>query len=1231
MRMSCRVLICLLALASLPLAAQDLRVAVVSNDFVLPDKVERLDALARPAGVRFVHVPVTAGGATDTRLAGHDLVLLDTPRASDVADVEQALGDALAQAGAPWVRIGGGAPAGDGLPRADILRIAGYYAGGGEANLRHLAAFLQTLLRNGDPAAVPAPVALPATGYYHPDAPMVFEAAGAYLEWRAQQATPDEAPGTVALLIAPGSVASLQTAVADAVIVASRAHGVHAFGLWVDGDAPDALQTALDGIDVDAIVNMTHLQQVPLRAAEFARLDVPVLQTLNWRQGTPAQWRAADSGVAMPLVPTFLAVPEAWGASDPLVISAVSQGAQVPIPEQVDLLAAKLARLAALRHQAAADRQLALMFWNYPGGETNLSASHLNVPRSIVAIADALRAHGYTVDAADEAGLIADAQAMLAALYRPDTLDALRARGLAGTVPLATYEHWLQTLPAERREAVLQRHGAPADSPAMRVVDGTPVLVIPRLALGHLALLPQPPRGARRGESSHDLTAVPDHRYLATYLYLRTGLQADALIHLGTHGSQEWTPGKDRGLWAFDWPFALLGDLPVFYPYIQDNVGEAVQAKRRGRAVTVSHQVPPVAPAGLYDELRDLHGLVHQPMQVAQFVVEAGRRDRRHLVTDRHRAPAPLGLHGLADVVLDVGIEHRQIAEQRERPVERPQAAILARRPFLAAMRAEMDQCVGLQARAQVQVGRQIPVVGHGGEVVTGLAPPRATRRLRQQCEMPQCQPRNHQHRRAVDDAHRRTVGRRAMTLQHRLAPLGRQRLQPVLVGRQRHRAGQSTRPQRIERVRAVQRGEHRLRVGDQAGLVRGVDRIAVCAQGIGDRDDAARHVEMRGRQIGLAARVVPEHQGQLPVGRSLVPQCGEAGELGGQQIDLLGNRDLRALRHRADHQRIGRAPGFGHREEGRHQRHRDAAVGGAPLGRRALAPVQGLQHRHVETRELRRAQWHLLQVGHVHDRVDVDAVERGLQRVWRVTVDPQPERVHAVGTAGDDHRIGDRGLQRGDRSGRDQQRDRARGLVRRRLLRAPFEIRPGRFEHHRRIGVVVAGRRQRDRRRHRRRIAVSQQRLQEGRQVSQIGFAAAGVVPGDAQDVGARQSVTGRRSTADPHPRCPGLRQCIAERLFDVGDIRSAWRVEQHEVVSGQARVRRTSGRHRHVHETHAGRPGQRIEAFDLVRQHEVVADHGHPQVLRRQRQAGQRQQTDQDAARHPHRQKPISTFACR
>ncbi|VFT07575.1 Uncharacterised protein [Pseudomonas aeruginosa] len=69
---------------------------------------------------------------------------------------------------------------------------------------------------------------------------------------------------------------------------------------------------------------------------------------------------------------------------------------------------------------------------------------------------------------------------------------------------------------------------------------------------------------------------------------------------------------------------------------------------------------------------------VDQLVQVAQFVVQPGRGERRRLVADGDRAPAPARLDRLANVVLDVRVEHRQVAERPQRVVAHRQPAVLA-------------------------------------------------------------------------------------------------------------------------------------------------------------------------------------------------------------------------------------------------------------------------------------------------------------------------------------------------------------------------------------------------------------------------------------------------------------------------------------------------------------------------------------------------------------------------
>ncbi|WP_407353340.1 cobaltochelatase subunit CobN [Luteimonas sp. R10] len=597
-------------------AAEPLRVVVVATDFTLPGKTRKLDRWGRAHGVRVEHLSIDRPppGGPHEWLAGAGLVILDAPVASHAERVRALTATALAEHGLPWIAVGGGPPAAAGLQPAQAQRLAGYYREGGERNFRHMLDWLGRWHRGEASDAVPPPQAMPATGYYHPQAAQPFAGLDAYLDWQRARGHGDGA--RVALVISSHALSSMQLRDIDALIAAGEARGLLPIPFWFERDDPDGLMDGLRDAGIVALVNLTHLGNGEQRRRDFAALDVPALIASTARGVSVDEWRSEASGLSPAAMATLLAVPEGWGMSDPVVLAAVEDGEPVPIPEQVELLADKLAALARLRETAAADKRLALMFWNYPHGERNLSASQLNLPRSLERVTAALAEAGYPVPATTEQAVIDAGQALLAGWYRPETLPDLLERDLAATLPLAEYERWLRTLPPRQREALLERWGDPADSPAVVTADGAPAFAIPRWQLGELVVLPQPPRATEYGVATHDGAVPPAHAYLAAYLWLRLRHDPHALIHFGTHGTQEWLPGKDRGLWAHDWPNLALGALPVFYPYIQDNIGEAVQAKRRGRAVTISHQTPAFAPAGLYDELRDLHHLVHEYQMV---------------------------------------------------------------------------------------------------------------------------------------------------------------------------------------------------------------------------------------------------------------------------------------------------------------------------------------------------------------------------------------------------------------------------------------------------------------------------------------------------------------------------------------------------------------------------------------------------------------------------------------
>ncbi|MDI6027006.1 cobaltochelatase subunit CobN [Corticibacterium sp. UT-5YL-CI-8] len=141
-----------------------------------------------------------------------------------------------------------------------------------------------------------------------------------------------------------------------------------------------------------------------------------------------------------------------------------------------------------------------------------------------------------------------------------------------------------------------------------------------------VALAPDRGQSADRRADYHDPTLPPRHELLAFGLWLQHRLAAHAIVHVGAHGTLEWLPGKVVALSDTCFPEIVTGGLPVVYPFIVSNPGEAAQAKRRIAAVTLGHLPPPMAAAGLDEHQQRLERLVDEYAQADGL--DRRRRDR---------------------------------------------------------------------------------------------------------------------------------------------------------------------------------------------------------------------------------------------------------------------------------------------------------------------------------------------------------------------------------------------------------------------------------------------------------------------------------------------------------------------------------------------------------------------------------------------------------------------------
>ncbi|WP_300288855.1 cobaltochelatase subunit CobN [Nitrosomonas sp.] len=579
-----------------------------------------LDKLAKDQGIEThtQYVEKLTDPIAPDLLARYDWVILDAPRDNVLRPIESRLSSQLASYPDRLILMHEEHPRWQGVEDALAQRLHSYFVNGG---LRNLELFMQTLVhaeQQQDWAGLPEPWVFPEAGIYHPDyLRLVLPTTEEFLAFK-KYAKDDPRP-LIGITMQRQYLASGQTALIDELVRRIEANGAIAmpmYGPIMSNDAIEKLARIDDTHTIDVLINTQIVLNADGRRAEFTRLGIPVIQGTAYRSGDEAAWRADPSGMPLMDVPFYMAQAEYTGISDILIAAGQGEHEQLPITEQTTSLANKALRLAHLARAANADKQLALFVWNTPPGEKNFAGSYLNLPRSLIATLSSLQDAGYDTAPLPEEQLIERVQRLLAPNYQPvddkQVLSKLLDDNLAARLPVADYQHWFDKLPQQMRDEMIERWGAPQDSSMM--LDGH--FVIPRLTLGKLVLLPQPPR-SERGENKekalyHSPKAVPSHFYLAAYLWVREQYRADALIHYGTHGSQEWLPGKERGLSINDYPYLALGDLPVIYPYIMDNIGEATQARRRGRATTISYQTPPFSPAGLHTTLNELHDLLHQ-------------------------------------------------------------------------------------------------------------------------------------------------------------------------------------------------------------------------------------------------------------------------------------------------------------------------------------------------------------------------------------------------------------------------------------------------------------------------------------------------------------------------------------------------------------------------------------------------------------------------------------------
>jgi cobaltochelatase CobN len=344
------------------------------------------------------------------------------------------------------------------------------------------------------------------------------------------------------------------------------------------------------------------------------RLDVPIIQAIT-SSSDGASWRRNGRGLNPLDTAMNVAIPEFDGRIISVPVSFKEEqpdgGARyVPAPERIAQLVGLVARLVTLRRKPNTEKRIAFVLTNSAAKAARIgNAVGLDAPASLLRLLQRMQAAGYTITE-----LPPTSDELLLGLIDRCSYDQtwLTAAQLARAhpLPVAQYSEWFGEVPESRRHDMIRQWGEPPGK--AYVHEGN--FALAGLDFGNAFVALQPPRGYDMDPNAvyHRPDLPPPHNYYALYRWLRDEWRADAIVHMGKHGTLEWLPGKGVGLSGECFPDLFLGELPLIYPFIINDPGEGSQAKRRTHATIIDHMTPPMTSAGAYGALAELAQLVDE-------------------------------------------------------------------------------------------------------------------------------------------------------------------------------------------------------------------------------------------------------------------------------------------------------------------------------------------------------------------------------------------------------------------------------------------------------------------------------------------------------------------------------------------------------------------------------------------------------------------------------------------
>ena len=492
----------------------------------------------------------------------------------------------------------------------DALRD--YLAFGGKKNFKRMLDYIRYEL---DGKRINAPRPLPPEKaefkpFFHIAENDAFKTADEYLAWYRSSGRYRENAPRICLLSGNGGGAL------EDLIRALERRGMNVIGVAGFG----AGIPLLEKLRPDAVIYQPHGRLGEEAVSFLKKHNIPLFCPIKVSQPY-GEYLKDQRGMTGGMLSQSITMPELDGGVVPFVLSALYPDKRGllefrMIPDRLERFAELVRKTTALKRTPNRDKKIAFIYYGSIGKES--ATAGLGVAQSALNILRRLKEEGYTTGElpADVTELDREIKANTAVFGTNDGMKEGQRKldsAHVGTVTIspAEYAVWVEkSMPADLYRSVTKRYGE-FPGRAFRTKEGC--MQLGCIRFGNIILMPQslPGEGSDESKLIHGAKMSPPHTYIATYLYIRHGFKADAMMHLGTHGSLEFTPWKQAALSSYDWPDVLVGEMPHYYLYIINNVGEAQIAKRRAYATMVSHLTPPFMNAESYGYVTALHEKMH--------------------------------------------------------------------------------------------------------------------------------------------------------------------------------------------------------------------------------------------------------------------------------------------------------------------------------------------------------------------------------------------------------------------------------------------------------------------------------------------------------------------------------------------------------------------------------------------------------------------------------------------